>query len=44
VASEAPVLLIVDDEAPIRLVLELVLRHSGLNVWAATSGPAALDL
>jgi hypothetical protein len=39
-----PVVLVVDDEPGVRLLLELVLKQSGLAVRAAAGGAEAVDL
>jgi two-component system nitrogen regulation response regulator NtrX len=41
-APRSPVVLVVDDDADIRLALEMILRYEGFAVWTAKDGRAAL--
>ncbi len=43
-ASESPGVLVVDDQADMRALLQTVLRHLGFRVWLADGGKAALAL
>lgn len=42
--TQMPGILVVDDEEPIRQLLDIVLQRQGLHVWLATDGCQALKL
>ena len=44
VATDRPGILVVDDEPTLCALLQTVLRGKGFAVWAAESGPAAVEI